>query len=83
MISAVAVWVVFAVLLHARFRPEMRGRRVMLLTLVAFVSLAIATIGVDLLHISSHGVPRLREPAVEAAPQAASAPAALLAGRGA
>ncbi len=57
-ISAVVMWLVFAGLLHARFRPEMRGRRVMLLTIVAFVSLAIATIGVDLLHISSHGAPR-------------------------
>ena len=57
-ISALGMWLVFAVLLHARFRPEMRGRRVMLLTIVAFVSLAIATIGVDLLHISSHGAPR-------------------------
>ncbi len=57
-VSGVAMWLVFAVLLHARFRPEMRGRRVMLLTIVAFVSLAVATIGVDLLHISSHGAPR-------------------------
>ena len=57
-VSAVATWLVFAYLLHARYRPEMRGRRVMLLTIVAFVSLAIATIGVDLLHISTHGAPR-------------------------
>ena len=71
----------FAVLLHARFRPEMRGRRVMLLTLVAFVSLAIATIGVDLLHISSHGVPRDREPSSPVAPQAATIPAEVAAGR--
>ena len=54
----VAMWLVFAVLLHARFRPEMRGRRVMLLTIVAFVTLAVATIGVDLLHITTHGSPR-------------------------
>lgn len=57
-VSSVAVWVVFAALLHARFRPEMRGRRVMLLTLVAFVSLALATVGIDLLRITSHGAPR-------------------------
>jgi hypothetical protein len=57
-VSGVLVWLVFAGLLHARFRPEMRGRRVMLFTLVAFLCLAFATIGVDLLHITSHGVPR-------------------------
>ena len=57
-VSGVLVWLVFAGLLHARFRPEMRGRRVMLFTLVAFLCLAFATIGVDLMHITSHGVPR-------------------------
>jgi hypothetical protein len=59
-VSGVLVWLVFAALLHARFRPEMRGRRVMLLTLVAFLCLAFATIGVDLLHITSHGIPQPR-----------------------
>ena len=57
-VSGVLVWLVFAGLLHARFRPEMRGRRVMLFTLVAFLCLAFATIGVDLMQITSHGVPR-------------------------
>ncbi len=56
-VSGVLVWLVFAGLLHARFRPEMRGRRVMLFTVVAFLCLAFATVGVDLLHITSHGVP--------------------------
>ena len=59
-VSGLLVWVVFAALLHARFRPEMRGRRVMLFTLVAFLCLAFATVGVDLMHITSHGVPRKR-----------------------
>lgn len=83
-VAAVAVWVIFAVLLHARFRPEMRGRRVMLLTLVAFVSLALATVGVDLLHISTHGVPRARGAGatLETAPTGRPGPAAALAGRG-
>jgi len=61
-ISGLAMWVVFAALLHARFRPEMRGRRVMVLTIVAFVCLALATIGVDLMHITSHGVPKASVP---------------------
>ena len=43
-------------------RPEMRGRRVMLFTLVAFLCLAIATIGVDLMHFTSHGVARPNPP---------------------
>ena len=70
-VSGVAMWMVFAALLHARFRPEMRGRRVMLLTIIAFVSLALATIGVDLLHITSHGVPRDRDSAKLHVPPAA------------
>jgi ABC-type transport system involved in cytochrome c biogenesis permease subunit len=59
-VSGVLMWLVFAGLLHARFRPEMRGRRVMIFTVVAFLCLAFATVGVDLLHITSHGVPRHR-----------------------
>ena len=55
-ISGVGMWLVFAGLLHARFRPEMRGRRVMLFTIIAFLCLAMATIGVDLMRITSHGV---------------------------
>ncbi len=59
-ISGVLMWLVFAGLLHARFRPEMRGRRVMLFTVVAFLCLAFATVGVNLMHITSHGVPEKR-----------------------
>ena len=77
-VGAVAVWVLFAVLLHARFRPEWRGRWVMLLTLVACISLALATVGIDLMHISTHGAPRAR-----ASTGATTIPAAVLAGRGA
>ena len=51
-ISGVLMWLVFAGLLHARFRPEMRGRRVMLFTVVAFLCLAFATVGVNLLRIT-------------------------------
>jgi hypothetical protein len=58
-VSGVLVWLLFAGLLHARFQPEMRGRRVMLFTVVAFLCLAFATFGVDLMHITRHGVPRL------------------------
>jgi ABC-type uncharacterized transport system permease subunit len=55
-ISTVAMWFVFAVLLHARYRPEMRGRRVMLLSVVAFLFLAFSLFGLDLLQIpSAHG----------------------------
>ena len=64
-VSGVLMWLVFAGLLHARFRPEMRGRRVMLLTIVAFLFLAFASVGVDLLHITSHGA----RPAAEARPR--------------
>lgn len=54
-LSGLIMWLVFAVLLHARFRPEMRGRKVMLLTVVAFLALAFATVGVDLMAITTHG----------------------------
>lgn len=55
-ISTLAMWVVFAVLLHARFRPAMRGRRVMVLSVVAFLFLAFSLFGVELLHIpTAHG----------------------------
>jgi ABC-type transport system involved in cytochrome c biogenesis permease subunit len=59
-VSGVLMWLVFAGLLHARFRPEMRGPRVMLFTVVAFCCLAFAVVGVDLMHITSHGIPRRR-----------------------
>jgi ABC-type uncharacterized transport system permease subunit len=59
-VGGVLVWLVFAGLLHARFQPEMRGRRVMIFTIVAFLCLALATIGVNLMGITSHGVPKKR-----------------------
>jgi ABC-type transport system involved in cytochrome c biogenesis permease subunit len=56
-LSALAMWVVFAVLLHARFRPEMRGRTVMMLTVVAFAFMVFTWVGVNLLHLpTAHGV---------------------------
>ncbi len=59
-ISTMAMWVVFAVLLHARYRPEMRGRRMMLLSVVAFLFLAFSLFGLELLQIpSAHGGSRL------------------------
>jgi ABC-type transport system involved in cytochrome c biogenesis permease subunit len=56
-LSAAAMWVVFAILLHARFRPEMRGRRVMILSVVAFGFLLFTMVGVNLLLTTAHGVP--------------------------
>ena len=58
-VSALAMWLAFAVLLHARFRPAMRGRGVMLLTIIAFAFLVFTWVGVDALHLpTAHGVPR-------------------------
>ena len=59
-LSALAMWLVFAVLLHARYRPEMRGRRVMWLTAVAFGFLVFSWVGVEALRLPTahHGVPR-------------------------
>jgi ABC-type uncharacterized transport system permease subunit len=55
-LSALAMWVVFAVLLHARFRPAMRGRSVMVLTIVAFAFLVFAWVGVEALRLhTAHG----------------------------
>jgi ABC-type uncharacterized transport system permease subunit len=55
-VSTLVMWLVFAVLLHARFRPAMRGRRVMILTAVAFLFLAFSLFGLDLLRIpTAHG----------------------------
>jgi ABC-type uncharacterized transport system permease subunit len=56
-VSTGVMWLVFAGLLHARYRPEWRGRRVMLLTVVAFAFLVFALVGVDLLLPTAHGVP--------------------------
>ena len=55
-VSAALMWLVFAVLLHARFRPSMRGRGVMLLTIVAFAFLAFTWVGLDVLRLpTAHG----------------------------
>jgi ABC-type uncharacterized transport system permease subunit len=60
-ISALVMWVVFAVLVHARFRPEMRGRGVVWLTIVAFAFLVFTWIGVELLRLPTrHGGPATR-----------------------
>jgi ABC-type transport system involved in cytochrome c biogenesis permease subunit len=59
-LSALSMWLVFAVLLHARFRPAMRGRNVMVLTIVAFGFLVFTWVGVEALRLpTAHGVPRV------------------------
>jgi ABC-type uncharacterized transport system permease subunit len=56
-ISALLMWLVFAVLIHARFRPAMRGRGVVWLTIVAFAFLVFTWVGVEALHLpTAHGV---------------------------
>jgi len=58
-VSALGMWVVFAVLLHARFRPAMRGRSVMVLTIVAFAFLVFTWLGIEALHLpTAHGAAR-------------------------
>ncbi|MBV8678153.1 MAG: cytochrome c biogenesis protein CcsA [Planctomycetaceae bacterium] len=58
-ISALVMWVAFAVLLHARFRLAWRGRSVMLLTIVAFAFLVFTWVGVEALHLgTTHGTSR-------------------------
>ncbi len=55
-LSAFGMWVVFAVLLHARFQPSMRGRTVMMLTIVAFAFLVFTWVGVEALRLpTAHG----------------------------
>ena len=55
-VSALVMWLVFAVLLHARFRPAMRGRSVMVLTIVAFAFLVFTWVGVEALRLpTAHG----------------------------
>lgn len=57
-LSASAMWLVFAVLLHARFRPAMRGRSLMVLTIVAFAFLVFTWVGVEALRLpTTHGKP--------------------------
>ncbi len=66
-LSTGALWVVFAGLLHARYQPEWRGRRVMVLTLVAFAFLAFAMVGVGLILPTAHGQAK-PSPHAEASP---------------
>lgn len=54
-VSTGLMWLVFAALLHARYRSAMRGRRVMVLTVVAFAFLVFTWVGVDLLLTTGHG----------------------------
>jgi ABC-type transport system involved in cytochrome c biogenesis permease subunit len=55
-VSAGLMWLVFAVLLHARFRPALRGRSVVLLTILAFAFLVFTWVGVDVLRLpTAHG----------------------------
>jgi ABC-type transport system involved in cytochrome c biogenesis permease subunit len=55
-LSALVMWLVFAILLHARFRPAMRGRSMMVLTIVAFTFLVFAWVGVEALRLpTAHG----------------------------
>ena len=61
-ISTLALWLVFALLLHARFRPEWRGKRVMVLSIVAFAFLAFAMVGVGPLLPSAHNDPAAARP---------------------
>jgi ABC-type transport system involved in cytochrome c biogenesis permease subunit len=58
-LSALAMWLVFAVLLHARFRPSMRGRGVVVLTIVAFAFLVFTWVGVEALRLpTTHSAPK-------------------------
>ncbi len=58
-LSALAMWLVFAVLLHARFRPAMRGKSVMVLTIVAFGFLVFTWVGIEALRLpTAHGPPK-------------------------
>ena len=58
-LSALMMWLVFAVLLHARFRPAMRGKSVMVLTIVAFAFLVFTWVGVEALRLpTAHGAPK-------------------------
>jgi ABC-type transport system involved in cytochrome c biogenesis permease subunit len=58
-LSALLMWLVFAVLLHARFRPAMRGKSVMLLTIIAFGFLVFTWVGIEALRLpTAHGSPK-------------------------
>ena len=52
----VVTWLFFTVLLHARYRPEYRGRKIAYLTIVAFGFLLFTLVGVQLLPVETwHG----------------------------
>jgi ABC-type uncharacterized transport system permease subunit len=53
-IFALLVWIVFAFLLKVRSHPEFRGRKVAMLTIMAFCLLLYTMVGVDLLMSSWH-----------------------------
>ncbi len=55
-LSAAVMWLLFAALLHARFQPVMRGRRVMVLSIIAFAFLLFTMVGVNLLLPTAHGL---------------------------
>jgi len=58
-VSALGMWLVFAALLHARFRPALRGRSVMVLTIVAFAFLVFTWVGIEALRLpTAHGAAR-------------------------
>ncbi len=58
-ISALGMWLVFAVLIHARFRPAMRGRSVVVLTILAFAFLVFTWVGIEALRLpTAHGATR-------------------------
>ncbi|HEY4562890.1 MAG TPA: cytochrome c biogenesis protein CcsA [Thermoanaerobaculia bacterium] len=58
-VSALGMWLAFACLIHARFRPAMRGRSVMVLTIVAFAFLVFTWVGVEALQLrTAHGAAR-------------------------
>jgi ABC-type transport system involved in cytochrome c biogenesis permease subunit len=55
-LSALFMWLVFAALLHAQFQPAMRGKSIMLLTIVAFGFLVFTWVGVEALRLpTAHG----------------------------
>ena len=53
-IFAFLVWLAFAFLLTVRSQPQFRGRKVALLTIMAFCLLLFTMVGVDLLMSSWH-----------------------------
>lgn len=68
-LSALVMWLVFAVLLHVRYRPAMRGRRVAAWTIVAFAFL-VFTWSISLLLPSAHGGSKDRRPAPDSGARA-------------